>query len=140
KNLTPSAPADKRTLLRRVTFDLTGLPPTPHELDAFLHDQSPDAYEKIVDRLLASPRYGDRWARHWMDVIHFAETHGNDQDRERPNAWPYRDYLVQSFNADKSYGRFIEEQLAADALFPREPQLIPALGFIAAGPWDESSQ
>ena len=98
KGLEPAPPADKRTLLRRVTFDLTGLPPTPEEIDAFLADTAADAYERVVDRLLASPHYGERWARHWMDVVHYAETHGHDQDRPRPNAWPYRDYLIRSFN------------------------------------------
>ena len=96
KGLTPSPPADKRTLLRRVMFDLVGLPPTPEETAAFLADETPDAYEKLVDRLLASPQYGERWARHWMDIVHYAETHGNDQDRPRPNSWPYRDYLIRS--------------------------------------------
>jgi hypothetical protein len=138
--MTLSPPADRRTLLRRVYFDLTGLPPTPEATDAFLADPSADAYEKVVDRLLASSRYGERWARHWMDVIHFAETHGNDQDAPRENAWPYRDYLVRSFNDDKPYARFAEEQLAGDALFPDDPQAIVATGFLAAGPWDESSQ
>jgi hypothetical protein len=138
--LTLSPPADRRTLMRRVSFDLTGLPPTPAEVDAFLADTSPDAYEKVVDRLLASPRYGERWARHWMDVAHFAETHGHDQDAPRENAWPYRDYLIRSFNADKPYARFAEEQLAGDALFPDDPQATVATGFLAAGPWDESSQ
>ncbi|HZV07178.1 MAG TPA: PSD1 and planctomycete cytochrome C domain-containing protein [Gemmataceae bacterium] len=139
KGLTPSPPADRRTLLRRVSFDLLGLPPTPEEMEAFLADRSPDAYEKVVDRLLASPHYGERWARHWMDVIHFAETHGHDQDVPRDNAWPYRDYLIRSFNEDKPYARFVEEQLAGDVLWPDEPQAIVATGFIAAGPWDESS-
>lgn len=138
--LTPAEPADKQTLLRRVSFDLIGLPPTPEEIDAFLADSAPDAYEKVVDRLLASPRHGERWARHWMDVVHFAETHGNDQDAPRENAWPYRDYLIRSFNDDKPYARFVEEQLAGDALFPDDPQAIVATGFLAAGPWDESSQ
>ena len=138
--LAPSPPADKRTLLRRVTFDLIGLPPTPEETAAFLADEAPGAYERVVDRLLASPHYGERWARHWMDVVHFAETHGNDQDRERPNAWPYRDYLIRSFNDDKPYARFVAEQLAGDVLFPDDPQGIVATGFIASGPWDESSQ
>ncbi len=140
KGMRPSPAADKRTLLRRVSFDLIGLAPTPEELDAFIADSSPDAFEKVVDRLLASPRYGERWARHWMDVIHFAETHGHDQDRERPHAWPFRDYLIESFNLDKPYGRFIEEQVAGDILFPDDPQAIVATGFLAAGPWDESSQ
>jgi hypothetical protein len=138
--MTMSAAADRRTLLRRVSIDLTGLPPMPEEVDAFQADKSADAYEKVVDRLLASPRYGERWARHWMDVIHFAETHGNDQDAPRDNAWRYRDYLIRSFNDDKPYGRFIEEQLAGDVLYPDDPQATIATGFLAAGPWDESSQ
>jgi hypothetical protein len=139
KRMKPNPPADKRTLLRRVTFDLIGLPPTPEESRAFLADKSPKAFEKVVDRLLASPRHGERWARHWMDVVHFAETHGNDQDRIRTNAWPYRDYLIRSFNEDKPYARFVREQLAGDVLYPEDPQATVALGFIAAGPWDESS-
>ena len=97
------------------------------------------AYERLVDRLLSSPHYGERWARHWMDLVHFAETHGHDQDRIRPNAWPYRDYLIRSFNRDTPYPRFVAEQVAADALFPDEPELVVALGMLAAGPWDESS-
>ncbi|MDQ3438737.1 MAG: DUF1549 and DUF1553 domain-containing protein, partial [Planctomycetota bacterium] len=140
KGLKPSSPADKRTLLRRVTLNLTGLPPTAEELKNFLADEAPDAYARVVDRLLASPRYGERWARHWMDTVHYADTHGHSQDRPRPNAWPYRDYLIRSFNADKPYGRFVEEQLAGDVLFPNDPDGIVALGFIAAGPWDDSSQ
>src|SRR5439155_20584062 len=101
EKLTPSAEADSVTLIRRVTFDLTGLPPTPEEVGQFVSDKNPDAYEHAVDRSLASPRYGERWARHWMDAAHFAETHGHDQDRIRTNAWPYRDYLIGSFNNDK---------------------------------------
>ncbi len=133
-------PADRRTLLRRVSFDLTGLPPTPEEVDAFLADPRFDAYERVVDRLLASPRYGERWARRWMDLVHFAETHGNDQDRPRPHAWPYRDWLIAAFNADLPYARFVEDQLASDVLRSGDPEAIAALGFLAAGPWDESSQ
>ncbi len=140
RRLKPSPEADRRTLLRRVTFDLIGLPPTPDELAAYMSDTAPGAYERVVDRLLASPRYGERWARHWMDTIHFAETHGNDEDRPRPNAWPYRDYLIRSFNDDKPYARFVAEQVAGDSLFPDDPQATVALGFLAAGPWDESSQ
>ncbi len=137
--LSPSEAADKRTLLRRVTFDLTGLPPTAEESAAFLTNSSPSAYADVVDQLLASPRYGERWARHWMDVVHFAETHGHDQDRPRPDAWPYRDYLIRSCNADKPYDRFLQEQLAGDVLFPDDPWAIVATGFLATGPWDESS-
>ena len=131
-----SAEADRRTLIRRLTFDLTGLPPTPQQVDEFVRDPAPDAYEKLVDRLLASSRYGECWARHWLDVVHFGETHGYDKDKLRPNAWPYRDYVISAFNHDKPYSRFIEEQLAGDVLFPDTPESIVALGFIAAGPWD----
>jgi mono/diheme cytochrome c family protein len=137
--LAPSPEADRRSLIRRLYFDLIGLPPAPEEINAFLADASPDAYERLVDRLLASPRYGERWARHWMDVVHFAETHGHDQDRPRPHAWPYRDYLIRSLNGDKPYDRFVMEQVAGDELYPDDPDGIVALGFLAAGPWDESS-
>src|SRR2546429_2040735 len=137
--LAPAPEADQRTLFRRVYYDLIGLPPAPEEMRAFLEDHSPDAYDRVVDRLLASVRYGERWARHWMDAVHFAETHGHDQDRIRTNAWPYRDYLIASFNADKPYARFVQEQIAGDVLFPDNPRAAVALGFIAAGPWDESS-
>src|SRR5262249_18730132 len=109
KGLRPSPEADRRTLVRRLSFDLIGLPPTPEEVAEFLEDQAPDAYERLVDRLLASPHYGERWARHWMDVVHFAETHGHDQDRIRHSAWPYRDYLIRAFNCDTPYARFIQE-------------------------------
>ena len=91
---------------------------------------------KVVDRLLASPRYGERWGRHWLDVAHYGESHGFDKDKPRRNAWPYRDYVIAAFNNDKPYKRFVEEQLAGDALFPDDPQATVALGFIAAGPWD----
>ena len=134
-----SPEADRRTLIRRVTIDLTGLQPTPEDVAAFLADTSAEAYERVVDRLLASPRYGERWARHWMDVAHFAETHGNDQDRPRPNAWPYRDYLIRAFNDDKPYAQFVSEQVAGDVLYRDDPQATVALGFLAAGSWDESS-
>jgi len=139
QGLQPAAVADRQTLIRRVTFDLIGLPPTPEEFQAFVADPDPQAYERLVDRLLESPRYGERWARHWLDAAHFAETHGHDQDRIREHAWPYRDYLIQSLNADKPYGKFIEEQVAGDVLFPDDPAATVALGFLAAGPWDESS-
>ena len=136
KELRPSKEASKITLLRRVYFDVTGLPPEPEEIKNFLSDKSPDAYEKLVDRLLASPQYGERWARHWLDAVHFGETHGYDKDKLRLNAWPYRDYVIRSLNADKPYGRFVAEQLAGDKLFPGTPEGVEALGFIASGPWD----
>ena len=107
-------------------------------MDAFLSGKAADAYEKVVDRLLASPHYGERWARHWMDVVHFAKR-TPDQDVPREHAWPYRDYLIASFNQDKPFARFVEEQIAGDILFPRDPQATVALGFLAACPWDESS-
>src|SRR5262245_22855157 len=136
KGLSPSPEADRRTLIRRVTFDLTGFPPTPEEVDAFLKDPSADAYEKLVDRLLQSPHHGERWARHWLDVVHYGDTHGYDKDQPRPNAWPYRDYVIRAFNEDRPYARFVQEQIAGDILFPDNPDGIEALGFIAAGPWD----
>jgi len=134
--LAPAPAADARTLGRRLYFDLTGLPPTPEELEAFAADRAPDAYVRLVDRLLASPRYGERWARHWLDVVHYGDTHGYDKDKLRPHAWPYRDYVVRALNADKPYARFVEEQVAGDVLFPGTADGIEALGFIAAGPWD----
>ena len=134
--LTPSPEADRRTLIRRVTFDLTGLPPTPEEVNEFVNDPDPTAYEQLVDRLLASPHYGERWGRHWLDVARYADTCGYDKDKLRPNAWPYRDYVIRSFNGDKPYARFVEEQIAGDVLYPGTPDGILGLGFIAAGPWD----
>src|SRR5258708_21360919 len=107
--------------LRRVTFDLTGLPPTVAEQEAFLSDDSPNAYEKVVDRLLASPRYGERWAQHWLDLVRFAESDGFKADDPRPFAWRYRDYVIDAFNQDKPYDRFVQEQIARDELFPGDP-------------------
>ncbi len=136
KGLAPSPEADKRTLIRRLYFDLIGLPPTAEEVEAFEKDARANAYELLVDKLLASPQYGERWARHWLDVVHFGETHGYDKDKPRPNAWPYRDYVIRALNADKPYARFLQEQIAGDVLFPGTVDGIEALGFLAAGPWD----
>jgi len=136
KQLTPAPMADARTIQRRLYFDLVGLPPSPDEVEAFLKDSSDKAYETMVDRLLASPQYGERWARHWLDVVHYGDTHGYDKDKLRPNAWPYRDYVIRAFNEDKPYARFIHEQLAGDVIYPDTTDGITALGFIAAGPWD----
>ncbi len=134
--VTPAAPADRRTLLRRVTFDLIGLPPTPAEIDAFLADDSPDAFAKVVDRLLASPHYGERWARHWLDVARFGEDQAHTfQARKYPQGFRYRDWLVRAFNADLPYDRFAQEQIAADLLEgPDRKENLPALGFFALGP------
>jgi mono/diheme cytochrome c family protein len=139
RKLTPSAETDRRTLIRRVYFDLHGLPPSPAGVEAFEKDSDPQAYEHLVDRLLASPRYGERWARHWLDTIHFAETHGCGHDLPRDHAWRFRDYVIESLNNDKPWPRFVREQLAADRLFPEEPRLIAALGFLGAGVFDHSA-
>jgi hypothetical protein len=122
KGIQPAAPADKITLLRRASFDLIGLPPAPEEVSAFLADHSPDAYEKVVERLLASPRYGERWGRHWLDLARFAESEGFKADEARPNAWRYRDYVIDSFNHDKPYDRFVQEQIAGDEMWPESSE------------------
>jgi hypothetical protein len=124
--------ADRRTLARRLYFDLVGMPPTPEDILTFLHDRRPDAYERLVDRLLASPRFGERWARHWLDVVRFAETHGFEMNQPRPNAWPYRDYVIAAFNEDKPYNQFVLEQIAGDVLGADQ-----ATGFLVAGTWDQ---
>ncbi len=136
RDLQMSPPADRRTLLRRLTFDLTGLPPTPAEVSSFVTDKRPDAYARLVERLLASPAYGERWARHWLDVAHYADTHGYDKDKLRRNAWPYRDYVIRAMNQDRAYGRFIRQQIAGDILEPHTRDGVTATGFLAAGPWD----
>ncbi len=133
----PAPPADKRTLLRRVYFDLIGLPPTPQDIENFLRDRSVNSYEKVVDRLLQDPRYGERWARHWLDVARFGESHGFERDQLRPNAWRYRDYVIKSLNADKPYAQFINEQIAGDVLTPHSEDGIIATGFLVGAPWDE---
>ncbi|HYI92757.1 MAG TPA: PSD1 and planctomycete cytochrome C domain-containing protein, partial [Bryobacteraceae bacterium] len=134
----PPSPAEKHTLLRRVTYDLTGLPPTTEELDRFIEDRSPDAFAKVVDRLLASPRYGERWGRHWLDVARYADSTGMDEDNLYPHAWRYRDYVIDSFNRDTPFDRFIKEQLAGDLLKTNDPKErqrnVVATGFLAIGP------
>lgn len=137
--LTGNEITDRRALLRRLTVDLHGLLPTMEELDAFVTDSRPDAYERVVDQLLASPRYGERWARHWFDWIHFADSHGFEHDVMRLHAWRYRDYVISALNQDIPWVEWVEQQLAVDALFPERKDLVPALGFIAAGPWDQST-
>ena len=140
KGLAPSPEADRRTLIRRLRFDLLGLPPTPEEADDFVADGRPDAYEKLVERLLASPHYGERWARHWLDIAHYADTHGFERDQRRDNAWPYRDYVIRSLNADKPYPQVLREQIAGDVLAPNDKDAVTATGFLAAGPWDYVGQ
>ena len=127
--LTPAPEADRPTLLRRLSFDLTGLPPSPEEVEAFLRDRSPDAYEKVVDRLLASPQYGERWAQHWLDLARYADTDGFEFDQARPNAWRYRDWVVDALNRDMPYDRFVRLQLAGDEVAPDDPSAFIATGF-----------
>lgn len=140
KALEPAPLADRRTLLRRVTIDLTGLPPTPEQVAAFLDDPSSDAdaYKKVVERLLASQEYGERWGRHWLDVVRYADTNGYSNDFERPNAWRYRDYVIRAFNNDKPYDEFIREQVAGDELYPDNSEALIAVGFLRAGPWEHT--
>ena len=139
KELTHSPEANARTLIRRLNFDLIGLPPTPEEVRAFVRNSKTDrdgTYAKLVERLLDSPRYGEQWARHWLDVARYGESHGYDKDKARFNAWPYRDYVIRSFNDDKPWTQFVREQVAGDVLYPKEPDGVVAMGFVAAGPWD----
>lgn len=152
KHLRPSPTADERTLARRLAFDLTGLAVTSQRNDAAgggavstgedlslgqVGSMLPaKRYTQLVNQLLGSPRYGERWARHWLDVVHYGETHGYDKDKPRPNAWPYRDYVIRAFNSDKPYGQFVREQIAGDVLYPNSVDGVVAMGFIAAGPWD----
>jgi len=118
KHLRPVAAADRRALIRRAYFDLHGLPPAPDDVERFINDPAPDAYEKLIDRLLVSPRYGERWGRHWLDVVRYADTGGFETDVYFMNAWRYRDYVIHSFNDDKPYDQFVQEQIAADELWP----------------------
>ena len=134
--LRPAAPASKTALVRRLTYDLTGLPPTSAEVDAFLSDGSTGAYEKAVDRILASPHYGEHWGRHWLDLVRYAETNSFEVDGAKPSVWRYRDYVIQSLNDDKPYDRFVREQLAGDELEPLTAEGLIATGFYRLGPWD----
>ncbi len=137
KGLQPNPPAGKVALIRRASYDLTGLPPTLEEVAAFLADESPQAYEALVDRLLASPRYGEKWARHWLDLVRFAETNSYERDGVKPNAWRYRDYVIRAFNDDKPYSRFVREQLAGDELPDRDFDSLIATGYYRLGIWDD---
>jgi len=128
--LVPSKEADKLTLLRRACFDLTGLPPTPEQVERFLADDHPQAYDRLIDRLLDSPEYGERWARHWLDLVRYAESDGFRQDAFRPHAWRYRDYVIESLNADKPYSQFVTEQLAGDEVAPHDPDALIATGYL----------
>jgi hypothetical protein len=140
KTLQPAPEADRATLIRRLTFDLHGLPPTRAETDAFLADRSPEAYEKLVDRLLKSDRYGERWGRHWLDLARYADSDGFKSDSYRPTAWRYRDYVIRSMNADKPYGRFIQEQIAGDELFAENEEAQVATGFLRHWPFENNQK
>jgi hypothetical protein len=131
--LAPNSAADRRTLIRRASFDLTGLPPTPAQIEAFVNDESPDAYDRLVDRLLASPAYGERWARHWLDLARFAESHGYEHDYDRPTAYHYRDFVIKALNLDLPYDTFVKWQIAGDELAPEDPLALTATGFLGAG-------
>ena len=133
EGLEPAPEANKATLIRRLTWDLIGLPPTPDEIADFLADERPDAYERLVDRLLASPYHGERWARHWLDIVRYAESDGYKQDAYRPHAWRYRDYVIRAFNQDKPYSQFVLEQLAGDEVAPNDPDALTATAFHRLG-------
>ena len=136
KGLRPAPPADRRTLIRRVTYDLTGLPPTPEEVDAFVADSSPVAYERLVDRLLASPHYGERWGRHWLDVVRFGESVGFERNIIIDNAWPFRDHVIRSFNADKPFDQLVLDHLAGDVIGRGDPAVEVGTGFLVCGAYD----
>lgn len=137
--LAVAGPAERAILMRRLCYTLTGLPPSPEELAAFVVDRSQNSYELLVDRLLASARYGEHWAKHWLDVVRYADSSGFANDFERPNAWRYRDYVIRSFNNDKPYDQFVQEQLAADELFSESTDAMLGLGFLRMGPWEHTS-
>ncbi len=137
RNLQPSAPADRRTLIRRVSYDLTGLPPAPEQVESFVNDKAPNAYEKLVDRLLASPHYGEQWGRHWLDVARFGESKGFERNVTVNNVWPYRNYVIRSFNSDKPFNRFIIEQLAGDVVGRGNPAIEVGTAFLVCGAYDD---
>ncbi|MGC3969662.1 MAG: DUF1549 domain-containing protein [Pirellulales bacterium] len=140
EGLPPSPQAEKAAWIRRVYFDLIGLPPSAEEIEDFVRDDSADAFEKLVDRLLASPRYGERWARHWLDLVRYAESDGYRIDDYRPDAWRYRDYVIRSFNADKPYDQFVCEQLAGDELAPDDPEAQLATNFLTLGIYEYNNR
>jgi hypothetical protein len=137
RGLRPAPEADRRTLIRRVTFDLTGLPPTPEEIERFVNDADPLAYEHLVDRLLDSPHYGERWARHWLDVIRVGESQGFERNRIREDAWKFRDWVVEAFNRDMPYDEFVRLQIAGDVLRPADRSALIATGYLVCGTWDQ---
>ena len=139
KGLTPAPTADRRTLIRRVTFDLVGLPPTPEEIADFIRDDGPDAYERLIDRLLASPRYGERYGRHWLDVARYADSDGYEGDRDRKSAYHYRDFVIRALNADMPFDQFVRWQIAGDEYAPDNASAVAATGFCTAAPSQETT-
>ncbi len=137
KGLAPAPPASKQEIARRLYYDLTGLPPTPKDIEAFVNDAASDAYEKLVDKLLASPHYGEKWARHWLDLVRYAETNSYERDNPKPNIWRYRDYVIRAFHEDKPCDRFLKEQLAGDEIYPGDNDALIATGFYRLGVWDD---
>lgn len=137
RSLQPSPSANRRDLIRRATYDLTGIPPTPEEIQTFVHDTDPRAYEKLIDRLLASPHYGERWGRHWLDVIRFGESRGFERNEIIRSAWPFRDYIIRSFNEDKPFDRLVLEHLAGDVIAPNDPETAVGTAFLVCGPYDD---
>ena len=135
--LSPTIPAEKAQLIRRAYYDLTGLPPTIEQVEAFVNDDSEKAFERVVDQLLDSPQYGERWGRHWLDLVRYAETNSYERDGTKPFIWRYRDYVIRSFNEDKPYTQFIREQLAGDEMDPRTADSIVATGYYRLGIWDD---
>src|SRR5262245_32248332 len=136
EGLAPSPEADRRILIRRLYFDLVGLPPEPHQVEAFIADSSDGAYGRLVDRLLDSPHFGERWARHWLDIVRYGESQGFERNKFRPSAWKYRDFVVEAFNSDLPYDDFVRWQIAGDALRPDDPLAVIASGFLVMGPYD----
>jgi mono/diheme cytochrome c family protein len=139
KGLTPAAPADRRVLARRLYYDLIGLPPTPEEIDAFVNDKAPQAYERLVDKLLDSPHYGEKWARHWLDLVRYGETNGYEFDQPKPFIWRYRDWVIDAFNHDMPYDQFVREQIAGDLLGPVTAESAIATGYYRLGQWDSGA-
>ncbi|MEY3026029.1 MAG: hypothetical protein RLZZ238_926 [Planctomycetota bacterium] len=137
KGLRPAPEADRASLIRRASYDLTGLPPTPEEVAAFVADESPDAFERLVDRLLASPHYGEKWARHWLDIVRYADTNGFERDSDKNSAWKYRDFVVRALNDDMPYARFVKAHVAGDELPDRDFDTLVATGFFRLGLWDD---
>jgi cytochrome c553 len=136
KDLAAASPADRLALARRLYYDVIGLPPTPEEIDAFIGDKADDAYERLIDKLLDRPQYGEKWARHWLDIVRYAETNGFEFDQPKPFAWRYRDYVINAFNKDKPYDQFLREQIAGDLLDPVTPESLIATGYYRLGQWD----